>query len=81
MATVHRENGFIVRIWSNDHLPCHVHIEKGGGTCVINLQGENGLPELREYYKMSRKDIKKALEIVFEHQEKFLQKWQEIRGE
>jgi hypothetical protein len=80
MATVLRKNGFIVRIWSNDHLPRHVHIFKGGGTCTINLEGENGLPELREFYKMNRKEIAKALQLVMEHQEELIGKWDEIWG-
>ena len=46
MATVLNIEGFTVRIWSKDHLPCHVHIFKGNGECVINLKGVNGNPEL-----------------------------------
>ena len=80
MPTIHTENGFSVRIFTNDHLPSHVHIFKAEGSCTINLQGENGLPELREYQKMTRKDIKKALEIVFDNQETFLKKWEEIHN-
>ncbi|WP_083870197.1 DUF4160 domain-containing protein [Gloeocapsa sp. PCC 73106] len=55
MATIHREDGFIVRIWSNDHLPCHVHIFKAEGTCVINLCGEHGLPT---YVRLTRWVVK-----------------------
>ena len=50
MATVLRIDGYVVRIWSNDHLPRHVHVFKDKGECVINLVGQDGNPELREFY-------------------------------
>ncbi len=37
MPTVHREQGFRVVIYPNDHLPSHVHVQKGGGEARINL--------------------------------------------
>lgn len=55
MATVLKIDGYTVRIWSNDHLPRHVHIFKDDGECVINLVGAEGNPELREFYDMKRK--------------------------
>ena len=69
MATVLRIEGFVVRIWSHDHLPCHVHIFKGNGECVINLIGANGNPELREFYGMKRQELAKAIQIVYDYQE------------
>ena len=81
MATVFRKDGFVVRIWSNDHLPRHVHIFKGDGTCVINLEGDNGLPELREFYGMKRNEVAKAIYLVCEYQEKLIAEWIRIHGE
>ncbi|HAC62171.1 MAG TPA: DUF4160 domain-containing protein [Cyanothece sp. UBA12306] len=81
MATVLRIDGYIVRIWSNDHLPCHVHIFKDNGECVINLVGENGNPELREFYGMKRKEVAKAIRIVYEHQKQLIAEWNQIHGE
>ena len=63
MATVLRINGYIVRIWSNDHLPRHVHVFKGDGECAINLVGEDGNPELREFYSMKRKEVATAITL------------------
>ena len=60
MATVLRIDGYVVRIWSNDHLPRHVHVFKDNGECVINLVGEGGNPELREFYDLKRQEVAKA---------------------
>ena len=80
MATVLRINGYVVRIWSNDHLPRHVHVFKGDGECVINLVGEGGNPELREFYGMKRKEVAKAIRIVANNQEKLIEAWNQIHG-
>lgn len=80
MATVLKINGYIVRIWSNDHLPRHVHVFIGDGECIINLVGEGGNPELREFYGMKRKEVAKAIRIVADNQEKLIQAWIEIHG-
>ena len=81
MATILRLDGFTVRIWSNDHLPRHVHLFKGDGTCVINLKGKNGLPELREFYNMKRSEVSQALKIVCEYQHELIEAWNKIHGE
>lgn len=80
MATVLRIDGYIVRIWSNDHLPRHVHVFKGDGECVINLVGEGGLPELREFYNLKRKEVAKAIRIVADNQKKLIKAWNQIHG-
>ena len=80
MATVLRIDGYAVRIWSNDHLPRHVHIFKGEGECVVNLVGKDGNPELREFYNLKRKEIAKAIAIVCDNQEKLVEAWNRIHG-
>jgi Domain of unknown function (DUF4160) len=80
MATIIREDGFSIRIWSNDHLPRHVHVFKGDGECVINLEGKDGLPELREFHEMKRKELAKAIQLVCKYQEKLIAAWNDIHG-
>ena len=80
MATVLRIDGYVVRIWSNDHLPRHVHVFKNDGECVINLVGAGNNPELREFYGMKRKEVVKAIAIVCDHQEKLISEWNKIYG-
>ncbi len=80
MATVLRIDGYVVRIWSNDHLPRHVHVFKGDGECVINLVGAGGLPELREFYNLKRKEVAKAIRIVADNQQTLIEAWNQIHG-
>ena len=80
MATVLRIDGYVVRIWSNDHLPRHVHVFKDKGECVINLVGKDGNPELREFYDLKRKEVAKAIRIVADNQEKLIEAWNRIHG-
>ena len=80
MATILRIEGYVVRIWSNDHLPSHVHVFKGDGECVINLLGQNNQPELREIHGMKRKEVVKAIKIVVEHQKQLISEWKRIHG-
>ena len=80
MATVLRIDGYVVRIWSNDHLPRHVHIFKGDGECVINLVGKDGQPELREFYNLKRKEVARAIRIVALNQKKLIEAWNKIHG-
>ena len=77
MVTVHREGGFRVVIYSNDHDPAHVHVI-GDGEVVINLLGADGQPEVRQAYGATNADIGKALRIVTEQRAMLLAKWQEI---
>jgi hypothetical protein len=80
MATVLRISGYVVRIWSNDHLPRHVHVFKNDGECVINLVEKDGHPELREFYNMKRSEIATAIRIIGDHQEKLISEWNRIHG-
>lgn len=80
MPEVLRVDGYIVKIWFNDHPPQHVHVFKGNGECVIELNNQGGFPFLLKFQGMNRKEVSKALKIVNQYQEKLLQKWQTIHG-
>jgi hypothetical protein len=80
MAVVHRERGFRVIIWPNDHRPAHVHVENGEAEAVFYLGDDRTMPSLRENRRMRRKDLVRALKIVCEQQDLLLQKWREIHG-
>lgn len=57
MPTVFKEDGFVIRIWLNDHLPRHVHVFKGDGECLINLEGEDGLLSLKRLNGAAGQDL------------------------
>lgn len=78
MPTIHRESGFRVVIYPNDHEPAHVHVMKAGGEAKIQLLDTPDFIWVTD--EMSDKDARKALEIVEQNQECFLSKWEEIHG-
>lgn len=81
MPTCLNKDGFIIRIYTNDHLPSHVHIFKAEGEAKINLGSETVRPTLVQVWNMSDKDTVRALKLVITHQAELLAKWREIHGE
>jgi hypothetical protein len=79
MVTVHREGGFWVVIFTDDHPPAHVHVQ-GDGTAKSVLIGINGEPELISGDGMTRGAIRKAMRIVAGQQSYLLDCWNEIHG-
>lgn len=81
MPTVHREDGFQIRIYPNDHLPRHVHVFKSDGEVIIQLGSETETPSIDEVHKgISNKDVAKALTLVQVNQVKLLESWKNIHG-
>lgn len=81
------QNNFFVYIYTNDHLPAHVHIFKGRKNDAnqmeikINIGSEIEPPSLVSANdKIKNKDLVAALKLVANHQETLLSKWQEIHG-
>lgn len=73
-------NGFQVMIFFNDHAPAHVHVRKGGGMVVIELESDARGQAIREVHDMSQGDIVKAAVIVHTNSDLLWQKWREIHG-
>lgn len=80
MPTIHREHGLRFAIYTDDHEPAHVHAI-GDGEAKIAIRGAGGLPELVYAVQMSRRDRRRAMDVVLERQEEFLARWAEIHGE
>jgi hypothetical protein len=79
MPTVFRQDGFQIRIYSNEHLPPHVHVLKAGGELKFILGSEFEEPCLdKELSPMKGADARKASVIVKEQQMYLLEKWREI---
>lgn len=74
MATILSQDGFQVMIFTNDHPSAHVHVFKAGTEAVINLVPVS----IRENYRMSPKNLRRAVDIVTENQDLLLQAWREI---
>jgi len=80
MPTIFRQDGFEVTLYTNDHRPAHVHVFKAEGELIICLGNTQTPPRVRSNIGMSRRDERKALVIIGEHQEEFLAAWRRIHG-
>lgn len=74
MPTVFTKDGFRFFFYSNDHTPIHVHVKRGGGEAVFEVDG--GIV-LRESVGMMIKELAKAENLAIEHQQLIIEKWHE----
>jgi len=79
MVTVHRERGLRVVIFTDDHVPAHVHVF-GSGEAKIDLQGPNGAPTLLWAVGMTRAEVRQAMQVVTDNREQLLVRWRAIHG-
>lgn len=79
MVTVHREAGFRIVIYLEDHEPAHVHVY-GDGEAKINLASASGTVELVWSENMRFGDVRKAMRIVKDQRAELLRRWSEIHG-
>lgn len=89
MPTVIKQDGFLVRIYPNDHIPPHVHVIKGDGEVRIDLgrvdldSGEQLIPPSIMSIEggIRDKEVNKAMLLVEKNQAELLIKWSEIHDE
>jgi hypothetical protein len=79
MVTIHRAHGLRVIIFADDHEPAHVHVF-GDGQAKINLVGVDGAPVLLWVEGMKANDVRRAMQLVRDNQQAFLDRWREIHG-
>jgi len=82
------EKNLFVYIYTNDHVPAHVHIFKGRKNdsnqkeVKIKIGSQSDRPSVVTASEdMKNKDIVAALKLVAANQEMLLNKWQEIHGD
>lgn len=82
-----KNQNLYVYIYTNDHMPAHVHVFKGRKNdknihdVKINIGSENEPPSIvKANPNMKGNDIKAAWELVANNQEILLKKWKEIHG-
>ena len=73
MPTVIIIDGFRFFFYSNEHLPKHIHAEKGEKTAKFNIE----FVELVKSYKFNATELKKIRNLIEENQELFKQQWDE----
>ena len=80
MANVGKIDGLRVVIYSNDHIPAHVHVIGGGCEAIFNLNCQNGQPELRENYGFSTHKLSKIEAELTSRLTHFCEEWSKIHG-
>jgi hypothetical protein len=82
-----KSQNLYVYIYTNDHIPAHVHVFKGRKNDTnkhevkINIGNENEPPSIvKAHPDMKEDDIKAAWRLVADNQETLLKKWNEIHG-
>ena len=74
MPIVFEKDGFRFFFYSNDHRPIHIHVRRGSGEAVFNV--ENGV-ELRESAGLNLQEVSKAASLAEEHKKLIIEKWHE----
>jgi len=77
MPTIFSKNGFRFFFYSNEHRPIHVHVRKGGGEAVFNVEDE---VVLRESVGLKTQELKDAEDLAVEHRQLIIQAWHEHIG-
>lgn len=78
MAMALRRDGFTYRVYSLDHEPPHVHVEKGGATLVLEIAPRIAIRDVRG---MKANDVRRAVTIAQLERAVLLAKWMEVHGD
>jgi len=74
MPTVFSKDGFRFFFYSNDHRPIHVHVRKGDGEAVFEVESNIAL---RESVGLKVNELRRAQELAREHRDLIIRKWNE----
>ena len=77
MPLVFEKDGFKFAFYSNDHRPIHVHVRKGGGEAIFDVEDR---VELRESIGMKVKELARAEELAEENRRIIIEAWHEHLG-
>jgi len=74
MPTIFEQDGYRFFFYSNEHEPIHVHVRRGGGEAIFEMEEQI---ELRESQSMKMNELRKALKLARENRELIVEKWHE----
>ena len=77
MPKVFEKDGYKFFFYSNEHRPIHVHVRRGDGEAVFNVEDA---VELRESQNMKVSELSKAQRLAEENRQLILEKWHEHLG-
>ncbi len=74
MPSLFEKDGYRFFFYSNEHRPIHVHVRRGSGEAVFDMEDR---VELRESQRLKVQELARAEELAQEHRELIIQKWHE----
>jgi hypothetical protein len=74
VPNVFTKNGYRFFFYSNDHRPVHVHVRKGSGEAVFEVERQ---VTLRESVGLKVQELRRAQELAKENRDLILRKWKE----
>ena len=77
MPNIFIKNGYRFFFYSNEHRPIQVHVRKGGGEAVFDVEDA---VVLRESVGLKMRELKDAEDLAEEHQQLIIQAWHEHIG-
>lgn len=78
MPTIFTLWGFRFFFYADEHLPIHIHIEKGGARAKYNVEPRIELVENKGFKAQELKKIEAAIE---KYKELIIENWHEFHGE
>jgi Domain of unknown function (DUF4160) len=76
MPTVFKAQGYRFFFYSNDHLPVHIHVEKGNGTAKFNVNPV----ELVQSKGFNAADLAEIRNLVITNEQLIINRWYEHFG-
>jgi hypothetical protein len=75
MPKILEVNGYKFYLYTDDHLPVHVHVWKGGSEAKIVL-----VPGImiKDNYGFKSQELKQIIDVVDEYYDFIIEKWHEI---
>jgi hypothetical protein len=81
MPTVLSVDGYEIQVFTQDHLPPHVHVFARGCEAIVFLECSGGRVTLRENYRFKAREIKAMMRIVQQHQAVLCEAWEKIHDD
>ncbi len=81
MPTIWRSGGFRFVIWPDDHDPPHVHVVRGNLlAAIINLGMKEKSVSIKVNYRLNRRELALAVQVVAANNAVFTKEWTKIHG-
>jgi hypothetical protein len=81
MPTILSVDGYKVQIFTQDHLPPHVHVFARGCEAIVFLNCSQTSATLRENFRFNGREIKAIMRIVQAHQAALCEAWEDIHDD